>query len=374
MAALRRCMNKLRINSYRYALCQTGLIQSNHAQPPRPVINSGCSFNNIHPASLSVTNFCRTCSNSVSSAEKVYSVLRLENMPKHIDMDELERFLGKHGAADYQKQGIVAIVKFSKPEMVVLAADNLDGIVFEGHQLKAMVGGNKNNLHLWNVPEDWEAAELEQLCKPYGQMETTSMSSVWLVNFGSLKERDAAANVLQGSTYNNTVIKAKPWKSESRLKGLGPYEVFKQTDYQFGNVTDSKEMTTDSNDIDELYSKIILEVKGHDVAVLNSYTAFVKMATRFLNINLIKIYSPPKAITKYSLLKSVHVHGKHRVQYEMRTNYRVIELEKLTGSTANTFLEYIERNIPVGVAMKVTKHELQKLPEHLVPPIEELTA
>lgn len=30
-------------------------------------------------------------------------------------------------------------------------------------------------------------------------------------------------------------------------------------------------------------------------------------------------------------------------------------LEKLTGSTAETFLEYIERNIPEGVAMKVSK-------------------
>jgi hypothetical protein len=29
--------------------------------------------------------------------------------------------------------------------------------------------------------------------------------------------------------------------------------------------------------------------------------------------------------------------------------------EKLTGSTADTFLEYIQRNLPEGVAMKVTK-------------------
>ncbi len=28
-----------------------------------------------------------------------------------------------------------------------------------------------------------------------------------------------------------------------------------------------------------------------------------------------------------------------------------------------TFLEYIERNLPEGVAMKVTKHERRKLPE-----------
>ena len=29
--------------------------------------------------------------------------------------------------------------------------------------------------------------------------------------------------------------------------------------------------------------------------------------------------------------------------------------EKVTGSTADTFLEYIQRNLPEGVAMTVTK-------------------
>lgn len=35
----------------------------------------------------------------------------------------------------------------------------------------------------------------------------------------------------------------------------------------------------------------------------------------------------------------------------------------MTGSTADTFLEYIERNLPEGVALKITKVEIRKLPE-----------
>jgi small subunit ribosomal protein S10 len=31
----------------------------------------------------------------------------------------------------------------------------------------------------------------------------------------------------------------------------------------------------------------------------------------------------------------------------------------------DTFLEYIQRNLPEGTAMKATKIELQKIPEHL---------
>lgn len=58
---------------------------------------------------------------------------------------------------------------------------------------------------------------------------------------------------------------------------------------------------------------------------------------------------------RYTVLKSRHVHKKHRVQYEFRTYFRLIDFEKLTGSTADTLLEYIQRNLPEGVAMKVTK-------------------
>lgn len=42
-----------------------------------------------------------------------------------------------------------------------------------------------------------------------------------------------------------------------------------------------------------------------------------------------------------------------------------MNFHKLTGSTLDTFLEYIERNLPEGVALNVTKTEIQEMPEHL---------
>ena len=45
----------------------------------------------------------------------------------------------------------------------------------------------------------------------------------------------------------------------------------------------------------------------------------------------------------------------------MRTNYRSFRLDRLTGSTADTILEYIQRNLPEGVAMKVTKVSILRL-------------
>ena len=41
-----------------------------------------------------------------------------------------------------------------------------------------------------------------------------------------------------------------------------------------------------------------------------------------------------------------------------RTYYHFMTLEKLTGSTADTYLEYIQRNLPEGVSMKVCNNLL----------------
>lgn len=46
-----------------------------------------------------------------------------------------------------------------------------------------------------------------------------------------------------------------------------------------------------------------------------------------------------------------------------------MHFHRLTGSTLSTFLEYIERNLPEGVALKATKIELLPLSEHLQKPI-----
>ncbi|XP_064847342.1 small ribosomal subunit protein uS10m isoform X2 [Oncorhynchus masou masou] len=120
---------------------------------------------------------------------------------------------------------------------------------------------------------------------------------------------------------------------------------------------------------DTLYQKVSLLVKGHDKAVLDSYEFFAILAAKELGVTLGKVFEPPKNIERLTLLKSVHIFKKHRVQYEMRTHYRCIELSCVTGSTAQVYLEYIQRNLPEGVAMEVTKTSMEKVPEHLLEPM-----
>ncbi|XP_072218767.1 small ribosomal subunit protein uS10m [Leuresthes tenuis] len=120
---------------------------------------------------------------------------------------------------------------------------------------------------------------------------------------------------------------------------------------------------------DVLFQKVVILVKGHDRAVLDSYEFFAKLAAKELGLNISKIFELPRDIERFTLLKSVHIFKKHRVQYEMRTHYRQIELSHITGCTAQVYLEYIQRNLPEGVAMEVTKISMEKVPDHILEPM-----
>ncbi|XP_036942942.1 probable 28S ribosomal protein S10, mitochondrial [Acanthopagrus latus] len=120
---------------------------------------------------------------------------------------------------------------------------------------------------------------------------------------------------------------------------------------------------------DVLYQKVSIMVKGHDRAVLDSYEFFASMAAKELGITISNVSEPPKVMERLTLLKSIHIYKKHRVQYEMRTHYRCIELVHITGCTAQVYLEYIQRNLPEGVAMEVTKTAMEKIPDHILEPM-----
>ncbi|XP_060907977.1 small ribosomal subunit protein uS10m [Labrus mixtus] len=128
-------------------------------------------------------------------------------------------------------------------------------------------------------------------------------------------------------------------------------------------------LITVTEEPDTLLQRVSLLVKGHDQAVLDSYEFFATMAAKELGININKVYEPPKDMERLTVLKSVHIFKKHRVQYEMRTHYRCIELSHLTGSTAQVFLEYVQRNLPEGLAMEVTKTAMEKVPDHILEPM-----
>ena len=145
------------------------------------------------------------------------------------------------------------------------------------------------------------------------------------------------------------------------------------------------QVTSTEPEKDKLYSRLEIELKGIEPEVMKSYAWFATRAAEHLGIKVgqwweLKLaalirkligtfffsYPVRKPINdRWTLLKSVHVHSKHLASYEVRTYYRFMNFHNLTQSTLETYLEYIQRNLPEGTAMKATKVEIQELPEHL---------
>lgn len=121
--------------------------------------------------------------------------------------------------------------------------------------------------------------------------------------------------------------------------------------------------------LDQLIKKLVVEVRGHDKSVLNSYSNFVKLTSNHLGVD-VKERGQPKFIERWTVLKSRFSNRKHMRQYEMRTHFRTFEFEKLTGSTSDTLLEYIQRNLPEGVAMHVHTTKCIQLPEFIIKDLE----
>jgi len=120
---------------------------------------------------------------------------------------------------------------------------------------------------------------------------------------------------------------------------------------------------------DKLFKKIDIELRAHEPAVLKSFSWFATTAARELAVPVEKSYAPEEPHKeRKTLLRAAFVNKKHRVQYEMRTFYHFLTLKHLTGSTADTYLEYVQRNLPEGVSMKVVRHEVRPFPENLTAP------
>ncbi|XP_064403101.1 small ribosomal subunit protein uS10m-like [Halichondria panicea] len=117
---------------------------------------------------------------------------------------------------------------------------------------------------------------------------------------------------------------------------------------------------------ERFYSKINVQVKGSDYTVLESYCRYVITAGKALDIDIGGRVALPTRIQKFTVLKSPHIYKKHRVQYEIRTHARLMQVKRITGTTADIFLEYIQRNLPEGVNMSVYQERLDLLPSLLI--------
>ena len=144
-----------------------------------------------------------------------------------------------------------------------------------------------------------------------------------------------------------------------------PTKIFKAQSYSSCSMDTNKSLVKMSDKDEILFRAIDVLVKGHERSVLNSFMTFMIVSARHLDIDIAGQLTPKFIADRSTFLKSIYVHKKHRVQYERRTHRLVLQLQYLTCSTANTYLEYIERNIPAGVAMHVHKWQLERISPHV---------
>ncbi|VEL36395.1 unnamed protein product, partial [Protopolystoma xenopodis] len=106
---------------------------------------------------------------------------------------------------------------------------------------------------------------------------------------------------------------------------------------------------------DVLYKSVQLEVRGHDPAVLSSYRSFFTTACTNLSIDHQTEVRNRPIFDRFSFNRSVFIYKKHQRQYEFRTHVHYWTIFKVTGCTADVLLEYVQRFIPEGVGMIVTR-------------------
>jgi len=112
---------------------------------------------------------------------------------------------------------------------------------------------------------------------------------------------------------------------------------------------------------DILYRRIEIKCLAHESELLNSYQTFVEMTSQGLRIP-VEVEEPSRIVERKTVLRSAFVHKDIRTQYEWYTHYRLFKFVHLTGSTADTLLEYLQRNMPEGMAMEVAKTRVERLP------------
>jgi len=127
-----------------------------------------------------------------------------------------------------------------------------------------------------------------------------------------------------------------------------------------------KPLYTQDDELDVLYRRVEILCLAHESEVLDSFETFAKMTLQGLDIP-VEVESPCRIVERKTVLRSAFVHKKWRIQYEWYTHYRLFKLSHLTGSTADTVLEYLQRNLPEGVGMEVAKTRVERLPSGVMP-------
>lgn len=188
--------------------------------------------------------------------------------------------------------------------------------------------------------------------------------------------------------YDIEVVEFDPSEIKSKIPPQEPYtdrEAAKRSDSKYDRINpqvfikhkeslDPRRYTADVEQLEksalreeidpsgERYvSRLVLSMKSSCYSTLRSYFIYSHFAAECLQIQT--SMEPGKLVTGvYTVNKSPVVHGKHKDRFKRDVWNRKLILHKISGTTADVYLSYVERNIPAGVTMAVTEERLTELP------------
>ena len=93
-------------------------------------------------------------------------------------------------------------------------------------------------------------------------------------------------------------------------------------------------------------NKIRIKLRAYDHKLLDKSTQEIVLAAQRTGATVIGPIPLPKAINKYTVLRSPHVNKKSREQFEMRTHKRLLDIASPTAQTVDALMKL---DLPAGV-------------------------
>ena len=105
-----------------------------------------------------------------------------------------------------------------------------------------------------------------------------------------------------------------------------------------------------------------INIKSFDSNVLE-YTVekIKKMASLSGIVTLIGPIRFPKNIKRWTVLRAPHIDKKSREQFEMITYRRMLIIKDTNPVSVKLFLQYIKKNIPIGVGIIFKEYSYESL-------------
>jgi small subunit ribosomal protein S10 len=109
------------------------------------------------------------------------------------------------------------------------------------------------------------------------------------------------------------------------------------------------------------YPRCHLSFRSYDTAMLDAFANFSRSIASALDISVTGVIPIPTHIRRFTVLKSPHVHKKHRDQLEIRTHKRLLKLSNASHETLETYILYIKNHLPSEIGLKVSTFSYERL-------------